>query len=62
MKEEQVINIDGSDGRPINITAEDGSSMTVNISSTFHTHAYPQWLDEEVERVVMEAIKAAKGG
>ena len=50
MAEEQVVNTESSDGRPINITAEDGATMTVNINSTVNAYTYPAWLDEEVRR------------
>ena len=63
MKEEQIINIDGSDGRPIHIVAEDGASLnvnvatTINISSTLNYYSYPG-LDEEMQ-AALAAIKAA---
>ena len=65
MKEEQIINIDGSDGRPINIVAEDGATMTVNvsstvnISSTLNYYSYPEWFDREMHQAALAAIKAA---
>jgi hypothetical protein len=60
-EDERVFNIEGSDGKPISIVAEDGAHMTVNISSTFHSYAYPQWLDDEVRQIALEAIRAARG-
>jgi hypothetical protein len=55
---EETINIEGSGGRPINITAEEGSTMTVNISSTFYSYSYPEWFDREIQKLAMEAMEA----
>jgi len=55
---EEVINIEGSGGRPINIVAEEGSMMTVNISSTFYSYSYPEWFDQEVQKMALSAMAA----
>lgn len=55
---EEVINIDGSGGRPISIVAEEGSTMTVNISSTFYSYSYPEWFDKEVQKMALAAMDA----
>jgi len=55
---EETINITGAEGRPIHIVAEEGSTMTVNISLTFYSYSYPEWFDKEVQKMALAAMAA----